>query len=127
MEATGFMEYDLLPGYFPEEYYAHFGKDAHAKTHRPQNTKLRSVLWRSIDGVLNTLTDRERTVIMMRWGLGEHERHSLKECAQDLGCTKEGIRHIEIMALRKMRHPSRRRLLDGAMEAIHEHEKNAGQ
>jgi RNA polymerase primary sigma factor len=69
------------------------------------------------DEVLATLSPREEKVIKMRYGLGPiGEEHTLEEVGQDFSVTRERIRQIEAKALRKLRHPSRARLLKGFIE-----------
>ena len=73
---------------------------------------------REITGdVLQTLSPREEKVIRMRFGLdpGGHER-TLEEVGQDFNVTRERIRQIEAKALRKLRHPSRARMLKSFIE-----------
>ncbi|MBI4925227.1 MAG: RNA polymerase sigma factor RpoD [Bdellovibrio sp.] len=61
--------------------------------------------------VLSTLTPREEKVLRMRFGIGEKSDHTLEEVGQDFYVTRERIRQIEAKALRKLRHPSRAKLL----------------
>ncbi len=61
--------------------------------------------------VLSTLTPREEKVLRMRFGIGEKSDHTLEEVGQDFFVTRERIRQIEAKALRKLRHPSRAKLL----------------
>ncbi|MEE2671228.1 MAG: RNA polymerase sigma factor RpoD [Bdellovibrionota bacterium] len=61
--------------------------------------------------VLSTLTPREEKVLRMRFGIGEKSDHTLEEVGQDFFVTRERIRQIEAKALRKLRHPSRSKLL----------------
>ena len=61
--------------------------------------------------VLGTLTPREEKVLKMRFGIGERSNHTLEEVGQDFDVTRERIRQIEAKALRKLRHPSRSRVL----------------
>ncbi len=61
--------------------------------------------------VLSTLTPREEKVLRMRFGIGEKADHTLEEVGQDFAVTRERIRQIEAKALRKLRHPSRRKKL----------------
>jgi len=61
--------------------------------------------------VLATLTPREEKVLRMRFGIGEKSDHTLEEVGQDFFVTRERIRQIEVKALRKLRHPSRAKLL----------------
>jgi RNA polymerase primary sigma factor len=66
--------------------------------------------------VLGTLTPREERVLKMRFGIGERSNHTLEEVGQDFAVTRERIRQIEAKALRKLRHPSRARVLRAFME-----------
>ncbi len=71
--------------------------------------------------VLSTLTDRERGVVMMRFGLVDGECHTLEEVGTAYGVTRERIRQIEAKTLTKLRHPSRAdrlRGLTGAAAAL---------
>ena len=71
-------------------------------------TNLREVT----DEVLQTLSPREEKVIKMRFGLSnEGEEHTLEEIGENFDVTRERIRQIEAKALKKLRHPSRARLL----------------
>ncbi len=64
------------------------------------------------DEVLATLSPREEVVIKLRYGLGpQGEEHTLEEVGKNFDVTRERIRQIEAKALRKLRHPSRARLL----------------
>jgi len=66
--------------------------------------------------VVHTLTAREQQVIMKRYGLDDLGRRTLEEVGKELGVTRERIRQIEATALRKLRHPSRSRLLKDYLE-----------
>ncbi|MBP8644994.1 MAG: RNA polymerase sigma factor RpoD [Syntrophobacteraceae bacterium] len=66
---------------------------------------------------LATLTPREEKVLRMRFGIGEKADHTLEEVGQDFAVTRERIRQIEAKALRKLRHPSRRRELRSFIES----------
>jgi RNA polymerase primary sigma factor len=74
------------------------------------------------ESVLKTLTPREEQVIKMRFGLGDGSEHTLEEVGQRFSVTRERIRQIEAKALRKLRHPSRSRMLMAFLEgsAVHE-------
>ena len=61
--------------------------------------------------VLSTLTERERKVLELRFGLEDGEVHTLEEVGEEFHVTSERIRQIESKALRKLRHPSRSRKL----------------
>jgi Ca-activated chloride channel family protein len=65
---------------------------------------------------LATLLPREEKVIKMRFGIGERANHTLEEVGKDFEATRERIRQIEAKALRKLRHPSRGRVLKGFVE-----------
>jgi RNA polymerase primary sigma factor len=74
------------------------------------------------ESVLKTLTPREEQVIKMRFGLGDGSEHTLEEVGQRFSVTRERIRQIEAKALRKLRHPSRSRMLKAFLEgtAVHD-------
>ena len=71
----------------------------------------RIVLRAQVEGVLGTLTPRERRVVELRFGLDGDKLYTLSEIGAELGVTRERIRQIETKALRKLRHPSRSKLL----------------
>jgi RNA polymerase primary sigma factor len=71
----------------------------------------RIVLKGQVEGVLETLTPRERRVVELRFGLEGDKLYTLSEIGAELGVTRERIRQIETKALRKLRHPSRSRRL----------------
>jgi RNA polymerase primary sigma factor len=62
---------------------------------------------------LETLTDRERQVLDLRFGLSDGYARTLEEVGKQFNVTRERIRQIESKALRKLRHPSRVKKLDG--------------
>ncbi|MBU2514804.1 RNA polymerase sigma factor RpoD [bacterium] len=66
--------------------------------------------------VLGTLTPREEKVLKMRFGIDEKKDHTLEEVGQDFDVTRERIRQIEAKALRKLRHPTRSRMLKSFYE-----------
>ncbi len=63
--------------------------------------------------ILDTLTDREKKVIVLRFGMEDGQPRSLEEVGKIFNVTRERIRQIEAKALRKMHHPSRMRKLAG--------------
>ena len=70
-----------------------------------------------IKDVLETLTERERQVLEQRFGLIDGYSRTLEEVGKQFKVTRERIRQIEAKALRKMRHPTRIRQLEGFLEA----------
>jgi len=69
-----------------------------------------------LTGVLSSLTERERKVLELRFGLGDGYSRTLEEVGTQFRVTRERIRQIEAKALRKMRHPTRLRHLHGFLE-----------
>lgn len=69
------------------------------------------MLKEQLRGVLNVLSDREREVLEMRFGLIDGQDMTLEEVGKHFGVTRERIRQIEAKALRKLRHPTRSRQL----------------
>ena len=77
----------------------------------PIDAASRQLLREQVRNVLGFLTDRERSVIEMRFGLSDGKDHTLEEVGRQFGVTRERIRQIEAKALRKLRHPSRSKAL----------------
>ncbi len=77
----------------------------------PQDAVISESLCNQTLEVLATLAPREERVLQMRFGIGERMNHTLEEVGQDFDVTRERIRQIEAKALRKLRHPSRARML----------------
>ncbi len=69
-----------------------------------------------LSNVLGSLTERERRVLELRFGLGDGSARTLEEVGKQFQVTRERIRQIEAKALRKMRHPLRLRQLHGLLE-----------
>jgi RNA polymerase primary sigma factor len=76
-----------------------------------------SLLREKIIDVLDSLTDRERKVLSLRFGLIDGYSRTLEEVGKQFKVTRERIRQIEAKALRKMRHPTRIRQLHGFFDA----------
>jgi len=77
----------------------------------PLEMVAREMLRDQVQTVLGALTDRERQVIELRFGLIDGREHTLEEVSQYFNVTRERIRQIEAKALRKLRHPTRSRTL----------------
>ena len=77
----------------------------------PADVASNMVLREQLDAVLNTLSQRERDVLRMRYGLDDGWPRTLEEVGQHFEVTRERIRQIEAKALKKLRHPSKIRQL----------------
>ncbi len=77
----------------------------------PAEAAQRQLLKEQVQNALSILTDREREVLEMRFGLKDGQDHTLEEVGQHFRVTRERIRQIEAKALRKLRHPTRSRAL----------------
>lgn len=79
----------------------------------PEEAAAYSVLQDQISKLLETLTEREQRVLTLRFGLNDGRTRTLEEVGKEFNVTRERIRQIEAKALRKLRHPSRARMLKG--------------
>ena len=77
----------------------------------PVDAASKQLLKEQVRSILDSLSDREREVLEMRFGLRDGQSHTLEEVGQFFGVTRERIRQIEAKALRKLRHPYRSRKL----------------
>ncbi len=82
----------------------------------PPDAASRQLLKEQIDGVLSSLTPRERRVLQLRFGLEDGRSRTLEEVGKEFNVTRERIRQIEAKALRKLRHPIRSRKLKDYLE-----------
>jgi RNA polymerase primary sigma factor len=82
----------------------------------PYDETSRRLLKENIDEVLRALSDREARVLKMRFGLASQRPMTLEEVGQKFGVTRERIRQIEAKALRKLKHPSRRKKLQDYLD-----------
>ncbi len=82
----------------------------------PADEACNSMLKQMLGDVLDTLSDRERRVIILRFGLIDGRQRTLEEVGQEFQVTRERIRQIETKALRKLRHPTRSRKLRDFLE-----------
>jgi RNA polymerase primary sigma factor len=77
----------------------------------PEDQVSKSLLREDLEGVLDTLSPRERDVLRLRYGLDDGRMKTLEEIGQIFNVTRERIRQIEAKALRKLRHPNRNSIL----------------
>ncbi|MDQ3539335.1 MAG: RNA polymerase sigma factor RpoD [Chloroflexota bacterium] len=82
----------------------------------PADAATRQLLREHVEDVLNTLSERERGVLYMRYGLDDGRTRTLEEVGNVFGVTRERIRQIEAKALRKLRQPSRANMLRDYLE-----------
>jgi RNA polymerase primary sigma factor len=82
----------------------------------PIDAAIQSNLRETTTRVLASLTPREERILRMRFGIGMNTDHSLVEVGQQFSVTRERIRQIEAKALRKLKHPSRSRVLRGFLD-----------
>jgi RNA polymerase primary sigma factor len=84
----------------------------------PSDVTSYSLLREKLSDVLTTLTERERKILEMRFGLADGYERTLEEIGKMYNVTRERIRQIEAKALRKLRHPTRVRHLQGFLEGV---------
>ena len=77
----------------------------------PANATLHSMLKEEISSVLQTLDERERKILELRFGIHDGTSRTLEEVGSEFNVTRERVRQIESKALRKLRHPTRSRRL----------------
>ena len=82
----------------------------------PAEAASRELLKAQLTKVLSELSDRERRVLLLRFGLEDDRPRTLEEVGKEFNVTRERIRQIEAKALRKLRHPSRSRKLKDYLE-----------
>ena len=81
-----------------------------------------SILKDKMNEVLGTLTEREKRVLIQRFGLADGKPKTLEEVGVEFNVTRERIRQIEAKALRKMRHPTRSKQLKAFLDLVGEEE-----
>jgi RNA polymerase sigma factor (sigma-70 family) len=84
----------------------------------PVTTALEGDALAQIDAALSGLEDRERTILMLRFGLGGEEPKTLEEIGEHFNLTRERIRQMQNRALAKLRHPSRAHALAGLLDVL---------
>ncbi len=82
----------------------------------PADAAAYTLLQEQLKDVLDTLTDREKKVLRLRFGLDDGRARTLEEVGREFKVTRERIRQIEAKALRKLRHPSRSKKLKDFIE-----------
>jgi len=82
----------------------------------PANATAYTMLKEEMDNILNTLTEREKRVLRLRFGIGDGYPRTLEEVGSIFNVTRERVRQIEAKALRKLRHPIRSRRLKNFLE-----------
>ncbi len=84
----------------------------------PMTTAAQSMLRDKIEGLLKTLTYREREIIRLRYGLGDGYTYTLEEVGRIFKVTRERVRQIEAKAVRKLQHPVRSQQLEGFLSGM---------
>ncbi len=87
-------------------------------TQSPMRSASQCMLREKIEGLLKTLTYREREIIRLRYGLGDGYTYTLEEVGRIFKVTRERVRQIEAKAVRKLQHPVRSKQLEGFLEGI---------
>jgi RNA polymerase primary sigma factor len=82
----------------------------------PYDEASRQLLKEHMDEILGSLSDREKKVLILRFGLHDGRQRTLEEVGREFQVTRERIRQIEAKALRKLRHPSRAKMLKDYLE-----------
>ncbi|MEY4614386.1 MAG: hypothetical protein RL179_2359 [Planctomycetota bacterium] len=105
---------DRPVGESEDSYFGDFIEDNSVDS--PVNAAAQEMLKDKIDGVLKTLTYREREIIKLRYGLGDGYTYTLEEVGRIFKVTRERVRQIEAKAVRKLQHPVRSRQLEGFID-----------
>ncbi|WP_157041846.1 sigma-70 family RNA polymerase sigma factor [Nitriliruptor alkaliphilus] len=84
----------------------------------PADTALEGDAMSQIEAALDALDDRERIILVLRFGLGGEEPQTLEEIGAHFGLTRERIRQMQNRALAKLRHPSRAHNLSGLLDVL---------
>jgi RNA polymerase primary sigma factor len=105
---------DRPVGESEDSYFGDFIEDDSVES--PVNAATNEMLKDKIEGVLKTLTYREREIIKLRYGLGDGYTYTLEEVGRIFKVTRERVRQIEAKAVRKLQHPVRSRQLEGFLD-----------
>ncbi|VTR98081.1 rna polymerase sigma70 : RNA polymerase sigma factor SigA OS=Singulisphaera acidiphila (strain ATCC BAA-1392 / DSM 18658 / VKM B-2454 / MOB10) GN=sigA PE=3 SV=1: Sigma70_r1_1: Sigma70_r1_2: Sigma70_r2: Sigma70_r3: Sigma70_r4 [Gemmata massiliana] len=107
---------DRPVGESEDSYFGDFIEDNSVDS--PVNAATNEMLKDKIEGVLKTLTYREREIIKLRYGLGDGYTYTLEEVGRIFKVTRERVRQIEAKAVRKLQHPVRSRQLEGFLDGL---------
>ncbi len=99
-----------------EDEDSHLGDFIPAPDLSPDEKAAQELLKSQVEEVLGTLSDRERKVLQLRFGITDGKTRTLEEVGREFGVTRERIRQIEAKAIRKLRHPIRSRKLRDYLE-----------
>jgi len=105
---------DRPVGESEDSYFGDFIEDE--SQHAPSDIAAQEMLKNRIEGVLKTLTYREREIIKLRYGIGDGYTYTLEEVGRIFKVTRERVRQVEAKAIRKLQHPVRARKLQGFVE-----------
>ncbi len=109
-----------------EEGETHFGDFIEdKKAVSPANATIYSMLREELWTALNTLTERERKILILRFGLEDGQPRTLEEVGKVFNVTRERIRQIEAKALRKLKHPTRSKKLRVFLDMTFAQERGA--
>ena len=89
----------------------------------PANETVRSMLKEEMNSALSTLTEREKKILVLRFGIVDGSARTLEEVGNIFKVTRERVRQIEAKALKKLRHPSRSRRLRSFMDMTLAHQR----
>jgi len=89
----------------------------------PANETVRSMLKEEMNSALSTLTEREKKILILRFGINDGASRTLEEVGNVFKVTRERVRQIEAKALKKLRHPSRSRRLRTFMDMTLAHQR----
>ena len=99
-----------------DSFFGDFIEDTSAES--PVLSASDEMLKDKIEDVLNTLTNREKEIVKLRYGIGNGYTYTLEEVGRIFKVTRERVRQIEAKALRKLQHPVRSRRLEGFVDGI---------
>jgi RNA polymerase primary sigma factor len=89
----------------------------------PANATVRAMLKEEMNGALGTLTEREKKILILRFGVNDGYPRTLEEVGSVFKVTRERVRQIEAKALKKLRHPTRSRRLRTFLDMTLAHQR----